>query len=465
VTSADPGESSRDRVAGRQVKTPSSSSSRPVPPVEPSRVAPQAYFVFVIFVLAYFFSYFYRSANAVIADDLARELGLGAAQLGLMTSLFFMAFAAAQVPLGAALDRFGSRFVTSSLMLFAVLGSLLFAVAQGFGLLALGRALMGLGMAGVLMGSLKAFSGWFPPRKFATVSGLFLGLGSLGALAASTPLAALNEAVGWRMVFLGGAVLVLLTASGIAAFGRQAPARKQEAAQRAPELEISAVPVVGPADVSPWLVFASPVFWRIGLLGFALTGSMFAYQGLWAGPYLVEKIGLSPLTTGNLLLLLGAGVSGGYMVVGWVADRLGLARVTVAGSIGMALVQLILAFFPAGLRTPGLLAFLFLLFGFFGSFSVLFFAHVRLAFPLHMTGRAITAVNLLGIGGSALLQWLLGVVIGSFGRTAEGLYPPEAYSAAFLVTAGLITVALLFYWPLLADEREQAQSASTMLER
>jgi sugar phosphate permease len=460
VTSADPGKRSRDRGSGRQVKQ--GSSSRP--PDGPSRIAPQAYFVFVIFVLAYFFSYFYRSANAVIADDLAREMGLGAAQLGLMTSLFFMAFAAAQVPLGAALDRFGSRFVTSTLMLSAVLGSLLFAVAQDFALLALGRALMGLGMAGVLMGSLKAFSGWFPPRKFATISGLFLGLGSLGALAASTPLAALNEAVGWRVVFLGGAALVLLTALGIAAFGRQAPLREQERAGTASAPETSTVSADGPAGAASWSVFASPVFWRIGLLGFAVTGSMFAYQGLWAGPYLVEKIGLSPLKTGNLLLLLGAGVSGGYMIIGWVADRLGLARVTFAGSIGMVLVQLSLAFFPAGLRTPGVLALLFLLLGFFGSFSVLFFAHVRLAFPLHMTGRALTAVNLMGIGGSALLQWLLGVVIGGFGRTAEGMYPPEAYSAAFLVTAGLIAVALFFYWPLLAHEREQAHSASATLE-
>jgi predicted MFS family arabinose efflux permease len=406
----------------------------------PNRAVPRAWLIFLVFVLAYFLSYFYRSANAVIAEDLAMDIGLGAAELGLMTSLFFLAFAAAQIPLGPALDRFGARFVTPGLMLAAALGSLLFAAADGFALLAVGRALMGLGMSGVLMGSLKAFSGWFPPRQFATVSGLFLGVGSLGALAAATPLAALNQAVGWRAVFLGGALLVLATATAIAALGRQAPwATDRDDARR--------------EKGSPWQVFASATFWRIGLLSFALTGSMFAYQGLWAGPYLVERIGLPQLATGNLLLLMGMGVSGGYMVVGWVADRLGLVRVTVAGALGMAAVQVALALFPAQWASKGLLAALFLLLGLFGSFSVLFFAHVRLAFPLHMTGRAITAVNLLGIGGSALLQWLLGGLVELHPRTIDGGYAPQAYGTIFLVTAGLIAASLIFYWPLLRDEK------------
>jgi predicted MFS family arabinose efflux permease len=406
----------------------------------PARASARSWLVFAVFVLAYFLSYFYRSANAVIADDLSRDLSLGAPQLGLMTSLFFLTFAAAQIPLGAALDRFGSRFVTPALMMSAVIGSLLFASAQGFGLLAAGRALMGLGMAGVLMGSLKAFSGWFPPRQFATISGLFVGIGSLGALAAATPLAALNEAVGWRVVFLAGAALVLLTAAGIAIFGRQAPGAM---ADRQPPEEA----------VSPWQVFASGTFWRIGLLAFALAGSMFAYQGLWAGPYLVDRMGLPPLATGNLLLLMGVGVSGGYVVVGWLADRLGLARVAVGGSLGMLTVQLLLAFYPPSWAAGGLLAGIFLLFGFFGSFNVLFFAHVRLAFPLHMTGRAVTAVNLLGMGGSAILQWLLGLVIGIFPPVEGGGYPPEAYSAIMLVTAVLVATALLFYWPLLKNPK------------
>ncbi len=91
--------------------------------------------VFSLFTAAYFFSYFYRSANAIIAGDLARELDLNAGQLGLLTSLFFAAFAAIQLPMGVWLDRWGSRWVTPSLMFIGALGSLLFALAPNLALI------------------------------------------------------------------------------------------------------------------------------------------------------------------------------------------------------------------------------------------------------------------------------------------------------------------------------------------
>lgn len=129
-------------------------------------VSKKQFGIFAIFTSAYFLSYFFRSANAVIAPDLSTEMGLDAAQLGLMTSLFFATFALAQIPLGVGLDRWGPRWVTSGLMLFGALGSLIFALAPSLGALALGRALIGVGMAGVLMGSLKAFSRWLTYTRF-----------------------------------------------------------------------------------------------------------------------------------------------------------------------------------------------------------------------------------------------------------------------------------------------------------
>ncbi|MDA0700592.1 MAG: MFS transporter, partial [bacterium] len=84
------------------------------------------------FLAAYLLSYFFRSTNAVLADDLRRDAGLGPEQLGLMTSLFFLVFAAAQLPLGAALDRWGPRWVPAGLMLATVAGSLVTATADGF---------------------------------------------------------------------------------------------------------------------------------------------------------------------------------------------------------------------------------------------------------------------------------------------------------------------------------------------
>ena len=398
---------------------------------------PQRFVVFFVFFVAYFLSYFLRSTNAVIADDLVRDLSLSASQLGFMTSLFFATFAAVQLPLGSALDRFGARWVTPLLMLSSVVGCVLFGLAQSFAVLATARALIGLGTAANLMGALKSFSGWFREGRFATVSSLYLALGSTGALLAATPLAILAEQFGWRNVFFGGAVATLLSAAAVMIWGRNAPVARETLSETQPGTF---------ADI-----FRSLRFWRIAFLNFAIVGSLFAYQGLWAGPFLKHVLGLPSVTVGNLLLVLSGGVTTGYLVAGFLADRLGLVRVMVTGAAAFTLIQGTLALFGgdwSGWRVTALLAG----FGFSAAFAVLMFAQVRASFPLNLTGRAVTAINLFGIGGSAALQWGLGVLIGSFAQVEPGVYAARAYSAAFLSTASLCLAALLFYLPLLWED-------------
>ena len=179
--------------------------------------------IFVLFTAAFFLSYFYQLANAVIAPDLAAELELTAAQLGLMSSVFFATFAAVQIPLGIGLDRWGARVVTSGMMLIGVVGSFIFAAAPSLLWLTIGRGLIGVGMACILMGALKAFSQWYPPQQFATMSGLLVGIGSTGAFFAATPMAWLNAQVGWRAVFACVGGLTLLIALIIAFFAHDPP--------------------------------------------------------------------------------------------------------------------------------------------------------------------------------------------------------------------------------------------------
>ncbi len=392
---------------------------------------PKSVQVFLLFTAAYFLSYFFRSANAVIAPDLSRDLSLSAAQLGLMTSLFFAAFALAQIPLGIGLDRWGPRWVTPGLMLAAVVGSALFALAPSFGVLAVGRALIGAGMAGVLMGSLKAFSRWFPPHRFATVSGLLVGIGSSGALIAATPLAWLNDTVGWRAVFWAGALITGVIALAVMLWARNGPPGSEE---------------VGPSSAGGSLgaIFSDGHFWRIAPLNFFVAGSLLAFQGLWAGPYLFDVYRLTNIAAGNILLLLSVGATLGFAASGWLADRLGLMRVILVSSLIFILSQVGLA-----VRPPlALVGALYALFGFCGAFNIMMLAHARQIFPTSMTGQAITAVNLFGIGGTFLLQWWSGLIIGRFAVDAAGHYPPAAYTTALLFTAVGTCLALVRYWPL-----------------
>jgi MFS family permease len=179
--------------------------------------------IFAVWSFAFLLSTFFRNTNAVIAPDLRATFGLDAANLGLMSSAFFAAVALAQLPLGAALDRWGPRRVVPATMLAAVAGAWVFGSATGLAALTAGRALLGLGFAGVLMGALQAFGRWFPERRFTTVSGAFIALGTLGGMMAATPLAWLAVAVGWRGVFLAGATAIAAAAATIALGSRDAP--------------------------------------------------------------------------------------------------------------------------------------------------------------------------------------------------------------------------------------------------
>jgi MFS family permease len=387
--------------------------------------------IFALFTSAYFLSYFLRSANAVIAGDLARDLSLDAAQLGLMSSLFFGAFALAQLPLGAGLDRWGPRVVAPALMGAAVIGCALFAIAPSFGPLALGRALIGLGMAAILPSSFKIFSLWYPPHQVATMSGLLVGIGSSGALVSATPLAWLTDTIGWRSVFAITAVAIAVSAVAVVTLARNTPTGIPFTTNTASGSGLRAV-------------FGDRRFWQIAPLGFFFTGGILAMQGLWAGPYLFDVLGLSRLAAGNIILLLAGGVTIGSAASGWCADRFGVARAITASASIFVLCQYGLTLQPS----LAVVAPLYFVYGLSGSFCIMCMAHARQIFPPAITGQAVTAVNFFSIGGSFCIQWWLGLIIEPFGADAAGHYPPQAYTAAFLFAATGTLLSLLWYLPL-----------------
>ncbi|HEX6529686.1 MAG TPA: MFS transporter, partial [Burkholderiales bacterium] len=169
--------------------------------------------VFLPFAAGYYLSYFYRYVNAVIAKDLVRDFNLAPSDLGLLTSAYFLAFAAAQLPLGLALDRFGPRRCAAALFCVAGAGALVFGLARDLSMLTAGRALIGLGVSAGLMGSIKAFTLWFPRERLTALSGWMIGIGSIGTLSATAPVEALLGPFGWRALFMGLGVLSVVAAA------------------------------------------------------------------------------------------------------------------------------------------------------------------------------------------------------------------------------------------------------------
>src|SRR6185503_20361123 len=268
--------------------------------------------------------------------DLAAEFSLSSADLGLLTSMYLLAFAAIQLPLGVLLDRYGPRRVVAALLCSAAAGAVTFALARDLATLSIGRALIGLGVSAGLMGAIKAFTLWFPLSRLATLNGVYRGIGGLGALSATAPAELAIEVLGWRGLFgaLGGlslaaAMLVFLIVpekplpgagetlrSQIAGFGR---------------------------------VFRSALFWRIAAPLVIGQAVYIALQGLWLGPWLYDVAGQARHSVANYLLLTATAYMLGATFFGVSADRLaqyGLSRMTLY-KVGLAVSLAMLALVAA----------------------------------------------------------------------------------------------------------------------
>jgi MFS family permease len=373
--------------------------------------------VFVPFAFAYFLSYLFRTINAVIAPDLVRDVGLDASVLGLLTSVYFLTFAAFQLPLGILLDRFGPRRTEAGLLLIATAGALVFAVSSTVPSLILGRALIGLGVSACLMGALKAYVLWFPGVRLATVNGLHLAVGSIGAMTATAPVEAALHLTDWRGLFLGLAAL-----TGVAAVTLFFVVPEREGGASGETLK---------AQIKGTLaVVTHPFFLRIAPLTFTAQGTFLALQTLWAGPWLRDVAGFDRGAAANTLMLIAGAMLTGFIALGWAAERLekmGIKPIIVP-TVGMSLfilVQVGLVFQWTAVAFP-----LWLIFGFFGTSGIIFFPVLTRAFPSALAGRVVTAINLLVFVGAFVFQWGVGEVIDLWPPT-EGGYAPAAYRVAF----------------------------------
>ena len=255
--------------------------------------------LFLPFAAGYYLSYLLRTVNAVISPDLTRELGLTAADLGLLTGAYFFAFAAAQIPVGIALDRYGPRRVEAALLTVAAAGALLFALGDSLTQLALARGLIGLGVSACLMAGLKAFSQWYPPQQYAAMTAQIMAAGALGAISASLPLELALPMVGWRGVFL---VVTIACVAVLLLIALLVPDRPPQNAE-----------VRGGALAGVRQIFAAPVFWRFAPQAALFGGGLMAMQSLWSIPFLINVAGHSRGVAGVYLLAVDLGLLAGQM--------------------------------------------------------------------------------------------------------------------------------------------------------
>ncbi|MBC8238882.1 MAG: MFS transporter [Alphaproteobacteria bacterium] len=391
--------------------------------------------VFMPFACGYFFSYFYRTVNAVVAPYLRQDIGLGPADLGLMSAAYFLSFAAFQIPLGLLLDRYGPRRVQGSLYCVAALGALLFSMGDSVTTLVLARAMVGFGVSGGLMAALKAIVMWFPLNRVAFINGWYMAFGGLGALAATAPVDFAMQIMDWRQMFMLLGAITLVVAALILLV---VPERPGSAATGS---LISQIKEIGQ-------IYRDPFFWRIVPLMFTCSGSYLAIQGLWAGPWLSEVDGFSQGDTAAHLTLMAVGMIVGVLSSGLFAAGLQRLGFDMVGVCGFAAAFSILGML---LLVSDILPSSYLLWTYIGlvvALTILVFAALSHHFPISQAARASTAANVLACAMAFAYQWGIGWVIEQWPMAADGSYPKIAYLWAFLaVTATQIVAFVWFIWP------------------
>ena len=389
--------------------------------------------IYLPLALGYAISYFYRNANAIIEVDLVRDLGLGPADLGLLTSVYFISFAAFQLPLGVLLDRYGPRRTESILLLFAALGSLLFAQAESLSGLIVGRLLIGLGVSACLMAAFKAYVLWFSSQRLAMINGLQMVAGGLGALLATIPLQNALSYTDWRGVFTGLAIITVFASVCLWMFLPE----NQRTDDKLPSLKLH-LKEIGQ-------VLRSRIFWGIAPLAAISSGANMAIHGLWMKPWLRDVTGLSADNAAQLLFAMTLTFIGGFLTLGIIAERLSqlfdvhLMSISVFGMTIFLFLQGTMIF--GGIGSPLILV---ILLGFFGTASVLVYAGYAKIFPKNLSGRVSTFLNLLVFIGAFILQWSIGAIIELWPPTDNG-YDSESYQSAFGFLVILQAAGLMWY--------------------
>ncbi len=379
--------------------------------------ATRAALIFLSFAFAYFFSALLRAVTATLAPVFSSELSLGAADLGLLAGAYFFGFAALQLPLGRALDRFGPRRCLLVLLAVAVLGCAAFALARNLGSLIAARVLMGAGLAAGLMAPLTCFRRLFSPTAQLRANSWMLMTGSLGMVTSTLPVQWLLPISGWRGLFW---IVGLLLAGAMVLVAWQVPRDPPVAAPDVPQ------PSARYRDM-----VVHPLFVRMAPLGFFVYGGLIAVQSLWAGPWLTRVSGWTPAQAAQGLFFINLSMMLAFLTWGVLMPRL--------NRCGFGAVRLM----RWGLPLPLLLLALNVALGADAgaahwaawcvacTFVSVSQPAVGAAFAPELAGRALSAFNLVIFSGVFCLQWGLGLLVDAL--QAQTLSAAEAFRVAFLL--------------------------------
>jgi sugar phosphate permease len=406
---------------------------------------PHRWVVFGIISSIYFLVYFHRVSTSVIAPDLLAVFHTDATALGFMSSMYFYMYAFEQPLVGYLSDRLGPRRVVSLWTLAAATGCIVFGLAPTIGWASVGRAIIGFGVGGVYVPALKAFSQWFETKDFPITTGLFLAVGNLGALVATTPLVWMTQKYGWRTSFHVIAIVTVILA--LASFFLT---RDNSKVQLTNDVSSISENISSPRKASSSIgsILTSFRFWVLGSLLFGVIGTFLTLQGLWATPFLMSRFSVELTYASQINMLIPLGFIVGSPLWGWLGSRFVRNKTTLLVYLLIIMTAMWMGLtirnIPLGIN--GVMIIMFAIGCVAGGLATIIWTLVRESTPGAILGLTTGLLNPFPILGIAVFQGWTGVILDGVGRF-NGVYPPQAYQNAFTlcltVTVGCLVIAIL----------------------
>ena len=392
--------------------------------------------IFCVFAFGFFISNLLRSITATLTPVLSSEFDLTAGNLGLLAGGYFLGFSLMQIPAGFLLDKYGPKKVVAYFLLIALVSTISFAFAKSFTGLLISRFFIGVGVAACLMGPLTGYRVWFEEKYQQRANSWMLMVASFGFVISTLPVQILLPMIGWRSIFLLISILILVSVILIFLF---IPSWNNK---------VESQPNQKKGLLSE--VWKNKFFISLMPLAFFNYGGVQAIQTLWAGPWMLNVTGYSPLDSATGLFWINITMLFSFMAWGYILPKL--------SSFGIDSIRIV----KFGLPLSYLVLFIIIIMGqkagatmftvFILSSIVLSLTQpaVALSFPQHLAGKSLTSFNVFIHSGTFFVQWGIGLIIDLCGDI--GLNTITSYRISFSVFLIVCILSYIFFLILNKNE-------------
>ena len=353
--------------------------------------------IFCVFAFGFLLSNLVRSITATLTPVLTSEFDLTAGNLGLLAGGYFIGFSIMQIPVGLLLDKIGPKKVIGCFLMIALIGTISFALAKSFSGLFISRIFIGVGVSACMMGPLTGYRVWFAEKYQQRANSWMLMVANIGFVSSTLPVQILLPYIGWRWIFILIAILILLSIILIFLFIPNWD-QKENTSIKSEKESLSQI-------------WKNKFFISMIPLAFINYGGIQAIQTLWAGPWMLNISGYTPLQSATGLFWMNITMLISYFIWGYILPKISEYGIS---SIKLIKLGLPISYFSLFLiiyfgNNAG--AFLFTLYIMTSIVISLTQPAIALNFSKNLAGKSLTSFNVFLFSGTFFVQWGIGLII------------------------------------------------------